>query len=893
MFYGCESLKTIDLSSFDTSSVTKINNMFHGCYDIISVDLSNFNTSLVENMEEIFFGCNSLTSINLSKFNTSLVKNMRCMFCGCNSLISLNLSSFNTSSVKLMDSLFYGCTILDKLDLSNFDTSLVINMESMFYGCLNLRSLTISFDTTNVIYMNNMFDSCNALISLNLSSFNTSSVSTMAYMFENCELLKFLNLSNFDISNVSDVNYMFYNCRNLQYINLENAIEINNLTVDNMLELVSDNIIYCIDEEKAPKISGLFKEKIGSRKDCSNFDLSDTIYSSTNILIYKEDICITKDFFEGKCQMNISNNEEKEIFGNKIIEDIMDGSLDSIISCIINNNTDYIVKENNQIYQLSTVSYQKNNSDNTMTIIDLGQCESILKKGSGLDENEELIILKIDNYIQGFNVPIIEYVIFNKNGKILLDLNYCDKTPINYYIPLLINESELYKYDSSGGFYTDGCDQYTTEYGTDMTLYDRKNEYNKNNYSLCETNCEFKGYNSDTLKVECECKIKNHINFFSDINIDKDKLLNQFINIKKISNIWVLKCFNLVFSSKGLISNIGSYVLILIISINIICSILFYKKGYYLLNIKIKKIIEDKFNPPNIEDNKINLPPKRKGKKRKKSRISNQPNNDILVVSKNNLFNNYTEMDPKKKENEGELKESDKNEIQNQVFNDYELNNLAYKDAIKYDKRGYWEYYLSLIRTKHLIVFTFYTSSDYNSIIIKISLFLLIFALFYIVNALFFNDSTMHKIYEDHGIFNFVFQIPQILYSTIISIVIKTILNMLSLTEKNIIEIKNQKSFALANNKMKEKKKCLLIKFILFFTFSFLFLLLFWYYISCFCAVYKNTQIYLIEDTAISFGTSLIYPFALNMIPGLIRIHSIKNKDKSCLYLISKILQLI
>ena len=98
-----------------------------------------------------------------------------------------------------------------------------------------------------------MFDSCNALISLNLSSFNTSSVSTMAYMFENCELLKFLNLSNFDISNVSDVNYMFYNCRNLQYINLENAIEINNLTVDNMLELVSDNIIYCIDEEEAQK----------------------------------------------------------------------------------------------------------------------------------------------------------------------------------------------------------------------------------------------------------------------------------------------------------------------------------------------------------------------------------------------------------------------------------------------------------------------------------------------------------------------------------------------------------------------------------------------------------------------------------------------------------------
>ena len=121
-------------------------------------------------------------------------------------------------------------------------------------------------------------------------------------------------------------------------------------------------------------------------------------------------------------------------------------------------------------------------------------------------------------------------------------------------------------------------------------------------------------------------------------------------------------------------------------------------------------------------------------------------------------------------------------------MNDYELNSLAYKEAIKYDKRTYWEYYFSLIRTKHLIVFTFYTSTDYNSIIIKISLFLFAFAIFYIVNALFFNDSTMHKIYEDHGVFNFIYQLPQILYSTIITMVIKTILNLLSLTEKNIIE---------------------------------------------------------------------------------------------------------
>ena len=151
----------------------------------------------------------------------------------------------------------------------------------------------------------------------------------------------------------------------------------------------------------------------------------------------------------------------------------------------------------------------------------------------------------------------------------------------------------------------------------------------------------------------------------------------------------------------------------------------------------------------------------------------------------------------------------------------------------------------------------------------------------------------MHQIYEDHGVFNFIFQIPQIIYSTIISIVIRTLLSLLSLSEKNIIEIKNQETLETAKNTAKEKQKCLLIKFIIFFTISFSFLVFFWYYISCFCAVYKNTQIYLIKDTAISFGTSLIYPFVINLIPGFLRIHSINNGRKKCLYRISKIIQLI
>ena len=151
----------------------------------------------------------------------------------------------------------------------------------------------------------------------------------------------------------------------------------------------------------------------------------------------------------------------------------------------------------------------------------------------------------------------------------------------------------------------------------------------------------------------------------------------------------------------------------------------------------------------------------------------------------------------------------------------------------------------------------------------------------------------MHKIYEDEGTFNFIFQIPQILYSTLISTFINMIVKTLSLSQKNILEIKNAKENV--SSKIKSVLKCLTIKFILYFLLSFIFLLFFWYYLGCFCAIYTNTQNHLFKDTAISFLLSLIYPLVINLIPGIFRIPSLKsvNKNKECLYKISQIIQLV
>ena len=100
-------------------------------------------------------------------------------------------------------------------------------------------------------------------------------------------------------------------------------------------------------------------------------------------------------------------------------------------------------------------------------------------------------------------------------------------------------------------------------------------------------------------------------------------------------------------------------------------------------------------------------------------------------------------------------------------------------------------------------------------------------------------------------------------------------------------------------NNIKEKGGELImklkIKFLFYFILSSLLLLIFWYYISMFNAVYRNTQYLLLKDTMISFGISLVLPFVIYLIPGLLRIPSLTDpdKDKKCLYNLSKILTMI
>ena len=264
------------------------------------------------------------------------------------------------------------------------------------------------------------------------------------------------------------------------------------------------------------------------------------------------------------------------------------------------------------------------------------------------------------------------------------------------------------------------------------------------------------------------------------------------------------------------------------------------------------------------------------------------------TTSKNHLLqNNLPIIDEKKIENQNKIMEKPKDDKKKKSkYIDEELNKMEYENALINDQREYCQYYISLLKKKHLIILVFVSNDDYNVFLLKFSLFILSISLFFAINTLFFRDSTMRYIFKNRGAYNFLYQIPQVLYSTLISSAMTYILKLLSLSQNELIEIKKESDKAKAKKMADNSKKCLKLKLYAFFFLGLCLLIFCWYYLTAFAAVYQNTQLHLIKDTLISFGISMIYPFIINLIPGLLRIPSLKavNKDQKCMYKISKII---
>ena len=135
-----------------------------------------------------------------------------------------------------------------------------------------------------------------------------------------------------------------------------------------------------------------------------------------------------------------------------------------------------------------------------------------------------------------------------------------------------------------------------------------KNYGIKENITVCQDGCDLAYYDYKNKKAQCSCDVKESSNNYADMKIDKEKIFKNFIDIKNIANINILKCYKALFSKNGIKINLGYLIIIPIIIFHFICIIILPIKNLNILKNIIKDII---FGITNwklvLEDKKIKI----------------------------------------------------------------------------------------------------------------------------------------------------------------------------------------------------------------------------------------------------------------------------------------------
>ena len=210
--FKSSSEKTIDTSSLDMNKVWKTSSMFQGCEQLTSLDCAGwFSSGFLREADYMFAECGSLTNIDVSKWNTSSLTNAEYMFYECPKLKKVDVSHWDTSSLTNAEQMFRGCKELTELDASNWNTSLLTKAALMFACCDSLRSVNLSkWDTSSLTEIYNLFGSSPSLKTIDISNWRLSSTCDVETIFAGCHELETL------IANGATIK-LLVNTRNLEY----------------------------------------------------------------------------------------------------------------------------------------------------------------------------------------------------------------------------------------------------------------------------------------------------------------------------------------------------------------------------------------------------------------------------------------------------------------------------------------------------------------------------------------------------------------------------------------------------------------------------------------------------------------------------------------------------
>ena len=239
---------------------------------------------------------------------------------------------------------------------------------------------------------------------------------------------------------------------------------------------------------------------------------------------------------------------------------------------------------------------------------------------------------------------------------------------------------------------------------------------------------------------------------------------------------------------------------------------------------------------------------------------------------------------------EGKVKSKKNQNIIKMSNNDEDLQDMNYELAIIHDKRSFLRIYWSFLVDSQIILGTFCTDNYLNLLVIKLSFLVYTFQISFFLNAFFYTDEYISDAYHNDGILDFVSGLPKSIYSFVATLITTNILRMLSNSKSELMRIIREKRrdknyIYLIDIKLRKLRIKLIIYFLLVFSLGLLFL----YYVSAFCAVYRNSQIYWFIGCLESFGIDSFVAVAICFLLTLFRYIAIKKRIK-CFYILANII---
>ena len=544
--------------------------------------------------------------------------------------------------------------------------------------------------------------------------------------------------------------------------------------------------------------------------------------------------------------------------------------------------------------------------------INLTECQNILKKKYQLPEEEDLIVIKSDtleilNMTEYFGIET-DYQLFSISLGAFLPLSSCKEagTIVEVSNPftgtdLLINQfqsktasvvSNGYDvFNADSPFYNDVCTPYTNENGNDVLLDARRKDYYNENINICEKGCSFIGYNTKSMTYTCRCNTKaipgEEAGEYQGEIVERTMPKNFKDLISKRSNIAVFKCASNVFSAEGQKNNFGSYILLASFAAFIgVLVFHFVKEKGKAMDLAYREL-GHLANPPKGEKKDEKKEEKKKEEKKKeekkkeekkkiKKKVKVAPEGGKMPGSKVPISRN-PDID---------------NQEKDVVYSTYDFLFLPYDEVISKDTVSYLMTYWNYLKFKQIIIFTFFTQTKGIIRSTKIALFILFIAFYMAFTALFFNDSIMRALYIYKGNASAAVHIPNIVLSSICSFIAGIIVRFVCLNERDISKVMSEKHPEERKEMAKKVKKSSNLKLIILYAVSGVLILLCWYYVSAFCAIFKNSQKNYLINFFICFIVCNLWPFVTSWIPTIMRRIALDKTSDKCLYKASQIVSI-